>query len=42
MDDETLVIAAEKTGYHQILTLDSDFLFYRIDNQDSFEIIQVE
>jgi len=28
--DATLVLAAEKTGYHQILTLDSDFLFYRI------------
>lgn len=26
----TLVIAAEKTGIKQILTLDSDFLFYRI------------
>jgi uncharacterized protein len=28
--DATLVLAAEKTGYRQILTLDSDFLFYRI------------
>jgi uncharacterized protein len=26
--DATLVLAAEKTGYRQILTLDSDFLFY--------------
>jgi hypothetical protein len=25
-----LVLVAEKTGYRQILTLDSDFLFYRI------------
>ncbi len=40
--DATLVIAAEKTRYHQILTLDSDFLFYRINNQNSFEIIQVQ
>jgi uncharacterized protein len=39
--DATLVIAAEKTGYRQILTLDSDFLFYRIQNQGSFDIIQV-
>lgn len=39
--DATLVLVAEKTGYHQILTLDSDFLFYRIDNQDTFDIIQV-
>jgi uncharacterized protein len=39
--DATLVLAAEKTGYRQILTLDSDFLFYRIKNQESFDIIQV-
>lgn len=37
--DATLVVAAEKTGINQILTLDSDFLFYRIANQDSFNII---
>jgi len=35
-----MILCAEKTGYHQILTLDSDFLFYRIDNQDTFNIIQ--
>ena len=40
--DATLVSAAEKTGYRQILTLDSDFLFYRIGDQDSFDIIQVQ
>lgn len=40
--DATLVLTAEKTGYRQIMTLDSDFLFYRINNQDNFEIIQVE
>ncbi len=39
--DATLVLVAEKTGYRQILTLDSDFLFYRIGNQDTFDIIQV-
>ncbi|MDZ8089876.1 MAG: PIN domain-containing protein [Nostoc sp. DedQUE12b] len=39
--DATLVLTAEKTGYHQILTLDSDFLFYRIGHQDIFEIISV-
>lgn len=39
--DATLVLAAEKTGYRQILTLDTDFLFYRIDGKDIFEIIQV-
>ncbi|EKQ68357.1 putative nucleic acid-binding protein [Leptolyngbyaceae cyanobacterium JSC-12] len=27
--DATLVLAAEKVGYRQILTLDSDFLLYR-------------
>lgn len=40
--DATLVLAAEKTGYRRILTLDSDFLFYRIGVRDSFEIIPVE
>jgi predicted nucleic acid-binding protein len=40
--DATLVITAEKTGYRQILTLDSDFLFYRISDRDNFEIIQVQ
>jgi uncharacterized protein len=39
--DATLVLAAEKTEYRQILTLDSDFLFYRISNQSSFDIISV-
>jgi predicted nucleic acid-binding protein len=38
--DATLVLVAEKTGYLQILTLDADFLFYRIQNQGSFDIIQ--
>ncbi|MDJ0542029.1 MAG: PIN domain-containing protein, partial [Microcystis sp. M53603_WE2] len=35
--DATLVLVAEKTGYRQILTLDADFLFYRIQNQGSFD-----
>lgn len=39
--DATLVLAAEKTGYRQILTLDSDFLFYRIGDRETFDIIQV-
>lgn len=39
--DATLVITAEKTGYRQIFTLDSDFLFYRIRDRDTFDIIQV-
>jgi uncharacterized protein len=39
--DATLVVAAEKSGINQILTLDSDFLFYRIADRDSFNIIQV-
>ena len=39
--DATLVLAAEKTGYSQILTLDSDFLFYRINDRSSFDVIQV-
>jgi predicted nucleotidyltransferase len=35
----TLVLTAEKTGYRKILTLGSDFLFYRIgDNLDNNDI----
>ncbi len=40
--DATLVLAAEKTGYKQILTLDSDFLFYRIGDRDSFDVVQIQ
>ena len=40
--DATLVLVAENTGYRQILTLDSDFLFYRIGDRDTFDVIQVE
>jgi predicted nucleic acid-binding protein len=39
--DATLVLTAEKTGYRQILTLDTDFLFYRINNRDTFQILQI-
>jgi hypothetical protein len=39
--DATLVLAAEKTGYRKILTLDSDFLFYRIGDRETFEIVQI-
>lgn len=38
--DASLVLVAEKTGHRQILTLDSDFLFYRINDQDTFDVIQ--
>ncbi len=37
--DATLVLTAEKTGHRQILTLDSDFLFYRIDDRNNFDIV---
>ncbi len=40
--DATLVLVAERTGSRQILTLDSDFLFYRIGNQGIFDVIQVQ
>lgn len=40
--DASLVLVAEQTGARQILTLDSDFLFYRISNQDTFDIISVQ
>ena len=35
--DATLVVAAEQLEIQQILTLDSDFLFYRIYDSRSFE-----
>jgi predicted nucleic acid-binding protein len=37
--DATLVIIAEKTGIKRILTLDSDFLFYRISHKESFDVL---
>ncbi len=39
--DATLVLAAEKIRDDRILTLDRDFLFYRIADRGSFNIIQV-
>jgi uncharacterized protein len=39
--DATLVVADEKIGCRRILTLDSDFLFYRIGDRDNFDVIQV-
>ncbi|MCG8367417.1 MAG: PIN domain-containing protein [Pseudanabaenales cyanobacterium] len=39
--DATLVLTAEKTRENRILTLDSDFLFYRIVDQKNFNIIQI-
>ena len=39
--DASLVLVAEKTSTRQILTLDSDFLFYRIGNRETFDVIQV-
>ncbi|WP_346291011.1 type II toxin-antitoxin system VapC family toxin [Sphaerothrix gracilis] len=40
--DASLVLVAERTNFRKILTLDSDFLFYRIGNRDSFDIVQVQ
>ncbi|MGP1385149.1 MAG: type II toxin-antitoxin system VapC family toxin [Thainema sp.] len=39
--DATLVLTAERMAENRILTLDSDFLFYRIADQQSFDVIQV-
>jgi predicted nucleic acid-binding protein len=36
----TLVVTAEKIEENRILSLDSDFLFYRIKDKNSFHIIQ--
>lgn len=40
--DASLVLVAERTGSRKILTIDSDFLFYRIQNKDTFEVISVQ
>ena len=40
--DATLVVAAERLGLKQILTLDSDFFFYLINDNEPFEVIQLE
>ncbi|MBE9059837.1 hypothetical protein [cf. Phormidesmis sp. LEGE 11477] len=40
--DASLALATERTGVRQIPTLDSGFLFYRIGNQDTFDIIPVQ
>ncbi|ASC73222.1 hypothetical protein XM38_041840 [Halomicronema hongdechloris C2206] len=40
--DASLVLVAERTNFRRILTLDSDFLFYRIENQGTFDVIQVQ
>ncbi len=39
--DATLVVAAESLGIKRILTLDSDFLFYRIHDSQSFELVNL-
>lgn len=37
--DASLVLVAEQTDERQILTLDTDFLFYRIRGKETFEIV---
>lgn len=37
--DASLVLVAEQTSERQILTLDADFLFYRICGKETFEIV---
>ena len=39
--DASLVLVAETTGVRRILTIDSDFLVYRINNRDSFRKIDI-
>ncbi len=40
--DATLVVAAERLGLKQILTMDSDFFFYLINDNEPFAVIQNE
>lgn len=37
--DASLVVLAEQSGARQILTLDSDFYFYRIRGKEMFEVM---
>ncbi|MEL7144519.1 MAG: PIN domain-containing protein [Cyanobacteria bacterium J06573_11] len=39
--DASLVVAAERISVRDILTLDSDFLFYRINDTDSFNVFDI-
>ncbi len=39
--DASLVLVAEKTGNQQILTIDSDFFIYRINDRDSFDVLDL-
>ncbi|MEL7070478.1 MAG: PIN domain-containing protein [Cyanobacteria bacterium J06581_3] len=39
--DASLMLAAERTGKRKILTIDSDFFFYRVNQKESFEVIQL-
>lgn len=38
--DASLVSLAELSGVRQIITLDKDFFIYRINDQDSFDVIR--
>lgn len=38
--DASLVVLAEQRGLRKILTLDSDFYFYLINDKDSFEVVR--
>ena len=40
--DATLVMTAEKLGIARILMLDSDFWVYRINDQEAFDVLQVQ
>lgn len=42
LGDATLVVAAEQQGHKQILTLDSDFFFYLINDSEAFDVIYLE
>ncbi|MCU0533397.1 MAG: PIN domain-containing protein [Hydrococcus sp. Prado102] len=42
LGDATLVLAAERKGLKQILTIDSDFFFYLINDTDPFDVIHLE
>ena len=39
--DATLVVTAESLKIRKILTFDSDFFFYLINNKDSFDVINI-
>lgn len=42
LGDASLVLAAERTGCRRILTIDSDFFIYRLENGETLKVIATD